>query len=114
MKMLHRLWDDEAGFIVSAELVLIATIVVVGLSVGLVSLRNQVVQELVDAGQAIGSLSQGFAFSGTAQPGVAWTDGSGYVDHIDFGQSPQQPGNEPGGISVSMLPAGAPTTSPGG
>lgn len=35
MKMLHRLWNDEDGFVISAELVLVATIVVIGLILGL-------------------------------------------------------------------------------
>jgi hypothetical protein len=99
--MLRRLWNDEDGFIVSAELVLVATIVVIGLIVGPVSLRNQVVQELVDVGQAIGSVSQSFAYCGVnGKPGTAWTDGCGYRDKVDFCQSPQSIGQEPGGISV--------------
>ena len=35
MSLLHRIWMDEAGFVVSTELVLIATILVIGLVVGL-------------------------------------------------------------------------------
>ena len=49
-----KLWNDEAGFIVSAELVLIATILVLGMIVGLVSVRDQVVQELGDIALAFG------------------------------------------------------------
>lgn len=30
MRMLHRIWKDEAGFVVSTELILIATILVIG------------------------------------------------------------------------------------
>ncbi len=121
MRLLRCIWTDEAGFIISAELVLVATILVIGLIVGLVSLRNQVVQELVDVGQAIGSLSQSYAFAGcesggTYPPcfGTAWTDGSWYLDRIDFCQAPQTSGNEPGGISCRVWPIGAPTTPPGG
>ncbi len=114
MRMLRSLWDDERGFIVSAELVLIATILVIGLIVGMVSLRNQVVQELVDVGQAIGSLSQSFCFAGTAKPCVGWTDGTCHIDLVDFCQSPQTPHDEPGGISVRMFPADAPWAPPGG
>jgi hypothetical protein len=114
MGILRRFWDDEAGFIVSAELVLIATILVIGLIVGMVSLRNQIVQELVDVGQAIGSLSQSFCFGGTYKPGVGWTDGTCYIDLIDFCQSTQTPGGEPGGVSVRMFPAHAPWSPPGG
>jgi hypothetical protein len=62
--MLRKLWNDQGGFILSAELVLVATIVVIGMIVGLVSLRNQVVQELVNVGQSNGTLSQSYSFSG--------------------------------------------------
>jgi hypothetical protein len=59
-----KLWNDEAGFIVSAELVLIATILVLGMIVGLVSVRDQVVQELGDIALAIGVINQSYSFSG--------------------------------------------------
>ena len=65
--MLNRFWSDEAGFIVSTELILIATILVIGMLVGLVSVRDQVVQELADvaeaikAGQSEGSIRAGDA-----------------------------------------------------
>lgn len=108
MKVLARLWADEAGFIVSAELVLVATILVIGMIVGLVSLRNQVVQELVDVGQAVGSMTQSYAYAGTTKPCIANTSGSFYYDKIDVCQDPWQTGgNEPGGISVRVWPEGA-------
>lgn len=114
MKLLCRLWNDEEGFIISSELVLVSTILVIGMIVGLVVVRNQVVQELVDVGQAIGSLSQTYAFGGVWKPDVALTDGSYYTDLVDFCQSTQVPGQEPGGISVRMWPDGAPLVPPGG
>ena len=64
MSLVRRLWADEAGFIISAELCLVATIVVIGLIVGLVTLRNQVVQELIAVGEAIGSINTSYAFCG--------------------------------------------------
>ncbi len=114
MKLFRKLWTDEAGFIVSAELVLVATILVIGLIVGLTSLRNQIVQELVDVGQSIGSLSQSFAFAGVKKCGVAYSDGSFYNDKTDFCQAWQNAGSEPGGISVTVWPNGAPWGPPGG
>lgn len=115
MRLFSALWKDDAGFIISAELVLVATILVIGLIVGLTCVRNQVVQELVDVGQAIGSLSQSYAFAGTHKQCVGHTDGSYYNDRLDFCQERwQAPGNEPGGISVRMWPSGAPTWPTGG
>ena len=61
--MLKSLWNDEAGVILSAELVLIGTILVVGMIVGLVELQCSVVDELNDLGEAIGSMNQSYMTS---------------------------------------------------
>ena len=62
--MLRKFWNDESGFIVSAELVLIATIMVIGLIAGMVEVQWAVVGELNDVSDAIGSLNQSFQFTG--------------------------------------------------
>jgi Flp pilus assembly pilin Flp len=62
--MLRNFWNDENGFIVSSELVLIATICVIGLIVGLVEIQFALVGELNDVSDAIGSLNQSFSFAG--------------------------------------------------
>ena len=62
--MLKSLWNDEAGVILSAELVLIGTILVIGMIAGLVELQCSVVGELNDLGDAIGNLDQGYLVSG--------------------------------------------------
>lgn len=62
--MLTQLWNDEAGFIISAELVLVATILVIGCIVGLSEVQHAVVSELNDVGDAIGSINQSYCFSG--------------------------------------------------
>src|SRR5579872_4378619 len=62
--MLRNFWKDESGFIVSAELVLIATICVIGLIAGLVEVQWAVVGELNDVSDAIGSLNQSYQFAG--------------------------------------------------
>ena len=40
MLVLKRLWKDEAGFVVSTELVLLATVAVIGLLTGIVAVRD--------------------------------------------------------------------------
>ena len=55
---------DEGGFIISAELVLVATICVIGLVVGFSEVQHAINAELNDVGNAIGKLNQGFFFSG--------------------------------------------------
>ena len=62
--MLKKLWSDECGIILSAELVLIGTILVLGMIVGLVELQCAVVAELSDIGDAIGNLDQSYQTSG--------------------------------------------------
>jgi Flp pilus assembly pilin Flp len=64
LAMLTQFFSDEGGFIISAELVLIATICVVGLVVGLSEVQHAINAELNDVGNAIGKLNQGFFFSG--------------------------------------------------
>lgn len=64
--ILTQLLHDETGFIVSAELVLVATILVIGLIVGLSEVQHAVVQELNDVGDAIGSVNQSFFYTGFA------------------------------------------------
>jgi hypothetical protein len=66
MNVLAQLHRDEAGFIVSAELILVSTIVVIGMVVGLSECANGAVEELEDVGSAIGSANQSFHVSGSS------------------------------------------------
>jgi hypothetical protein len=87
MRALSCLWQDEAGFVISAELVIVATLLVVGLIVGLSEIQHAVVSELNDVGDAIGSLNQGFSYSGFSKRkngGVAAVShGSQFMDTMD-------------------------------
>lgn len=80
---LLRLWNDESGAIVSAEIVLIATILVIGVIVGLKSLRDSIVTELADVAQAISNLNQSYSFSGVTGH-HAFTGGGAFGDQADF------------------------------
>jgi len=84
--MLRNFWNDECGFLVSAELVLVATIVVIGLIVGLVELQAAIIHELDDVACAIGSLNQSFSFAGTVTTKgnhTVTTAGSSNADFAD-------------------------------
>jgi len=83
MKVWHRLWRGDEGFVVSAELVLIATVLVIGLLVGLVTIRDQVVQELADVADAISEVDQSFSFSGVTGHASS-TSGTIFNDTHDF------------------------------
>jgi len=85
--MMSQLWKDEAAFVVSADLVLVSCILVLGLMVGLVSLRDQIVQELGDVGQAIAVLQQSYSWSGITGH-TASLAGSRIIDASDFCDDP--------------------------
>jgi hypothetical protein len=63
MNILKHLWADEVGAILSAELILMGTLLVIGLIVGLATLRDHVIQEVADIAGAIGDLNQSFSYS---------------------------------------------------
>ena len=80
---MRKLWNDEAGFIVSAELVLIATIMVIGLIVGLATVRDQVIQELADVAAAISDINQSYSWSAVTGH-TSSVAGTLFDDTIDF------------------------------
>lgn len=77
------LLSDEAGFVVSAELILISTIVVIGLIVGLAEVSLNVTNELEDVGSATGQMQQGYYVAGT-HGHKAWVSSSYFVDNVDL------------------------------
>lgn len=105
MKMFARFWQDEAGFVVSSELVLIATLLVLGMIVGLTEVRNAVVQELGDVAQSFGAISQSYTFTGVTGHSSS-TAGSVRVDVADFCDEIAQEvaGDEPGCMEVVTAP----------
>jgi hypothetical protein len=112
LRRLRRLWRDERGAINSTDIVLITTILILGSIVGLVVLRNQVVQELGDIATAVGALNQSYEYIGDTQTittgtgtslmtvTVGTVTGSSYDDLPDVGDGADVDGEEPGGISV--------------
>ena len=55
-----NLINDEAGFIISAELVIVATVAVLAMLVGLSEVSSNINNELEDIGSAFGSLNQSY------------------------------------------------------
>ena len=105
--MLTKFWVDDNGAIISAELVLLMTIVVIGLITGMVALRNMIVTELADVGAAIGALNQSYSFSGTAigTSSPCNTAGSSWADGLDPGDNGmEQGGTTSAGISLVEPP----------
>ncbi len=88
--MFSELWNDEAGAVVSGDLVLVMTFVVLGVLVGLVELQDSIVNELNDVGEAIGSLNQSFYAHGKSSFGFgqirrpkSFSAGSVFIDRTD-------------------------------
>lgn len=78
-----KLLNDEAGFIVSAELVLVSTIVVLGLIVGLSELALNINNELEDVGSAFNGIQQTYKVDGFSGH-KACVRGSEFYDTFDF------------------------------
>lgn len=81
--LLGRLWRDECGFIVSAELALIVTTGVLATVVGLHAVAGAVNSELNDVSNAIGALDQSYSYNGYCHIGHSWVAGSAYLDTQD-------------------------------
>ena len=87
-----QLLNDESGFIVSAELVMIATLGILVLTVGLSEVAWNVNQELQDVGRAFGSMNQSFSAQG--QNGYRGNNGgSSFSDSNDYGSDIQSGGS---------------------
>lgn len=82
MHLFAALKNDENGFVVSAELVLVGTILVLGMIVGLTELSYNVNQELEDLGSAIGGINQSYHYTLACGP-KGHVVGSRFVDYRD-------------------------------
>ena len=81
--LILSLWKDEAGFIISAELILISTIGVLAMVVGLSEVANSINQELEDVASAFGAVNQSYRYQGLTGHGGT-SGGTCFEDHVDF------------------------------
>ena len=92
--MLRNLLNDEAGFIISAELMIILTLLFCATVVGIAMIRDALVQELGDVSEMIGSFDQSYAVGSLDAPngnsgshahcgGGAGSQGFGFDDSDD-------------------------------
>ncbi|QDV19347.1 hypothetical protein Pan153_40120 [Gimesia panareensis] len=83
---MKALWNDEHGFVISAELVLVMTIAVLAMIVGLSEVAVAVNTELNDVSNAIGALNQSYAYTGFIGNGGKTKStyaGSRFIDSTD-------------------------------
>ena len=66
--LVARLAKDEAGFVLSAELILIATVMTLAMVVGLGEVAGAVNHEMTDMSQAVEGMSQDYWYAAPAPP----------------------------------------------
>ena len=96
MKWLHGLWRDERGDVAATGVVLLYTILVLGSIVGLVVVRNAIVQELGDLAVALRHLDQSYSFV------IGST--THYYDDLETTVLQDVSGQPPAGISLTVPP----------
>ncbi len=85
MREIKRKSSKQGGFVLTSELVLIVTIMVMGMTVGLVTMRDALTAEMEDVAEAIGALDQSYAFNGMMNAeSSASIDGSSWGDSQDI------------------------------
>ena len=75
-----KLLNDEAGFLLSAELILISTVLTLGMVVGLSEVSHAINSELFDVASAFDSVNQSYRYDGMFDDHGS-TYGSSYHDH---------------------------------
>lgn len=78
MRLWESFWRDECGALVSAELITVATVGVLGGTAGLNMLGTSVNGEFRELSHAVRSLNQSYTVSGFSSC-RAWTAGSEYI-----------------------------------
>jgi Flp pilus assembly pilin Flp len=81
--VLKKFWNDEAGFVVTVEMILVATVLVIGLVAGLTVLRDAVLSELSDTAQAFGAIDQSYSVSAANYDSSSSSSQFGFKDAPD-------------------------------
>ena len=80
LNLATKLLNDEAGFLVSAELILISTVLVLGMVIGLTEVSHAINNELLDVANAFESVNQSYRYDGLFGD-HGDSDGSHFYDH---------------------------------
>jgi len=76
--------SKQGGFVLAAELTLMSTMMVAGVTVGMATMRDSMLAEMDDVAESIGSLNQSFSYAGVRSGhGTAVVAGSGFRDSVD-------------------------------
>jgi hypothetical protein len=80
--LLKRFVTDIKGVAISIELTLVSVILLIGLLVGLASVRDSIVCEFADVAGSVGDINQSFTYNGV-QSDSSNVSGSNYADATD-------------------------------
>lgn len=67
MQIIRRLWIEEDGYILSTELVLVGSLLVVGIIGGMTTMRDSLVGEMSDLSASVSSMDQSFSVVGIVE-----------------------------------------------
>ena len=98
-KLMKMLWKDEGGFILSTEAMILWTIVVLGMVVGLVAVRDAAVTELTEVANTILTFDQTYGYDGA----ILYTNGAamtGEVAMVSGSQATDYPGTTGGVVTT--------------
>ena len=74
LQLFKKLLNDEQGFVVTSELILITTVVCLGMVVGLTEVSHAVSGELIDVANAYSRLNQGRRYQQLGWNGNGWNN----------------------------------------
>lgn len=103
--LLNRFIRDIRGTAISVELVMLAAILLIGLLVGMASVRDSVVSEFADMAGSVNDLNQSFTTNGV-QSSSSSVSGSNYLDATDSSDPADDvSGSADQGITFDLAPS---------
>jgi len=64
LRLLRKLWNDDAGAILAVEWTLLAGVMVMGVSAGAVAVRNAVNEQMTNVANSLQTMGPQFTYSG--------------------------------------------------
>ena len=111
MQLLRQLWNEDAGFVLSSEAIIMLTMLICAAVVGYQAVRIAVLTELLDIAEAIAALDQSYSYAGFTGHAAACT-GSFFNDNRDFCDDTDSTGEDAGfGRCVVLSGASTEATS---
>jgi hypothetical protein len=91
-QLMKKLWNDQDGFILSTEAMILWTIVVLGMVVGLVAIRDAAVTELIEVANCILTFDQSYTYSNLNLTNGGHYDSNGEVAQTNGSTATDFPG----------------------